>query len=299
MKKVEFKMAHSVFLIVPMLAAALVGGDLLAQPAAAPLSVTPVRGGVYLVKGGSGANTGFVVGKTEVILIDSKMTEESSKAMLAEIRKITPNPVRHIILTHGDGDHVNGLNGFPKGLPIIAHANTRRDMEEAFKDPKMSALAPYLPTETVTGDRTLNLDGVRLDLLYFGPAHTSGDLVVYLPQQKLAFVGDLLFVGRDPLIHRQKGGDSFGLAQTLHKMLALDADTFLSGHSDPLGKADVKALATSIEEKQAKVKALVQQGKSLGEIQAAMGVAAAPAGKPGPRFPGLIEIIYREITEKK
>jgi cyclase len=298
-KKVGFHMAHSVFLIILVVAAALVGGNLLAQPAAAPLSVTPVRGGVYLVKGGSGANTGFVVGKTEVILIDSKMTEESSKAMLAEIRKITQNPVRHIILTHSDGDHVNGLNAFPRDLPIIAHTNTRIDMDAAFKDPKMSALVPYLPTETVTRGRTFNIDGVHLDLLYFGPAHTSGDLVVYLPQQKLAFVGDLLFVGRDPLIHRQKGGDSFGLVQTIHKMMALDADTFLSGHSDPLGKADIKALVTSIEEKQAKVKALVQQGKSLGEIQAALGVAAAPAGQAGPRFPGLIEIIYREITEKK
>jgi len=273
-------------------------GLALAQPQAASLSVVPLKGGVYMVKGGSGANTAFVVGKKEVILIDAKMSEESAKAELAEIQKLTQNPVKYIILTHSDGDHVNGLSGFPKGLPIIAHANTKKDMEDAFKDPKMSALAPYLPNQTMTASQPMTLDSVRLELLYFGPAHTSGDLVVYLPDQKIAFVGDLVFVGRDPLIHRQKGGTSIGLAQNLQKMLALDADTFLCGHADPLTKADVRGLMTSIEEKHAKVKGLVAQGKSVEEIKSAMGVASAP-GQAAGRFPSLIDIIYQEVTEKK
>ncbi len=290
-------MTRNLILIV-LFAAAGTGSGLLAQPQTAPLNVAMVRGGVYLVKGGSGANTGFIVGKTGVIVIDSKMTEESTKAVLAEIAKVTPNPVRQIILTHGDGDHVNGLTGFPRGLPILAHASTRKDMEEAFKDPKLAALASYLPTETVTGNRTIDADGVRVELLYLGPAHTSGDLVVLLPRQKVAFAGDLLFMGRDPLIHRQKGGTSLGLAQALTRMLALDADLFLSGHNDPMTKAEIKTLLASIEEKQAKVKALVQQGRSLDEIKQAMGVASAPGGQ-APRFPSLVEIIYQEIAAKQ
>jgi len=89
------------------------------------------------------------------------MTEESSKAVLAEIRKLTPNPVEDIVLTHSDGDHVNGLSAFPKGLPILAHTNTRRDMEEAFKDPKMSALAPIFRTRPLraTGRSTSTASG--------------------------------------------------------------------------------------------------------------------------------------------
>ena len=263
-----------------------------------PLSVEPLRGGVYWVKGGSGANTGFIIGQKEVIVIDAKMTEESAQAMLAEIKKLTPNPVKYIVLTHSDGDHVNGLAGFPQGLTIAAHTNTRKDMEEAFQDPKMSALLPYLPNETFTSDRPLNIDGVRMNLLHFGPAHTSGDLVVYLPDQRIAFVGDLVFIGRDPLIHRQKGGTSFGLVQTLQKILALDADIFISGHSDPLTKADIQGLLASIEEKQAKVKVLIQQGKSLEEIKSALGIAEAPA-PGGRRWPSLVETIYLDLTEKK
>jgi cyclase len=274
---------------------ACAGSAALAQPQPASLTVLPQKGGVYLVKGGSGANTGFIVGKSEVVVIDSKMSEQSSQAVLAEIKKVTPNSVKYIVLTHGDGDHVNGLAGFPTGLPIIAHASTKRDMEEAFKDPAMKALAPFLPNKTVTATTAMTMGSVRLELLYFGPAHTSGDLVVYLPAQKIAFVGDLLFVGRDPLIHRQKGGTSFGLVQVLQKMLALDADTFLSGHADPLTKTDIQTLLTSIEEKQAKVKALVAQGRSQDEVRSAMGATAAAAG----RFPGLIDIIYQEVSEKK
>jgi glyoxylase-like metal-dependent hydrolase (beta-lactamase superfamily II) len=268
------------------------------QPQPVPLSAEPLRGGVYWVKGGSGANAGFIIGKKVVIVIDAKMTEESSRAMLAEIQKLTPNPVKYIVLTHSDGDHVNGLAGFPPGLTIVAHENTKRDMEEAFKDPKTSALLPYLPNETFAGDRPLDIAGVRVKLLYFGPAHTSGDLVVYLPNQKIAFIGDLAFLGRDPLIHRQKGGTSFGLAQTLKKLLALDADTFISGHNDPLTKADIQGLLTAIEEKQAKVKALIEQGKSLEEIKRAFGIADT-SGPGGRRWPSLVETIYLDLTEKK
>jgi glyoxylase-like metal-dependent hydrolase (beta-lactamase superfamily II) len=265
----------------------------MAQPV--PVTAQPLTGGVYWVKGGDGANTGFIVGKTEVIEIDAKTSEESAREVLAQIRKVTPNPVKHIILTHSDGDHVNGLSAFPKGLTIIAHTNTRKDMEKAFQDPKMSALRAYLPNETVETSKPRTIDGVRLSLFYFGPAHTSGDLVVYLPDQRIAFIGDLAFIGRDPLIHVAKGGTSFGLVKYLAAILAMEADTYIAGHTEPLTKADLQGLRRSIEEKQAKVKALVQQGKSLEEVKAAFGVAA-PAGQ---RWPSLVEVIYQEVTAKK
>ncbi|MGC9973328.1 MAG: MBL fold metallo-hydrolase [Bryobacteraceae bacterium] len=284
-------------LIAGFLAIASLGGFSAAQPQPVPLAAAQLKDGVYWVKGGSGANTGFIIGRKAVIVIDAKMTEESAQAMLAEIRKLTPNPVKYVVLTHSDGDHVNGLSAFPKGVTVVAQANTRKDMEAAFQDPKFSALVPYLPSETLSSDRPLNIDGARVSLLHFGPAHTSGDLVVFLPDQKIAFVGDLAFVGRDPLVHRQKGGNSFGLAETLKKILALDADTFISGHSDPLTKADIQALLASIQEKQAKVKALVQQGKSLDEVKAAFGIAEAP-GQPGRRWPSFVEVIYLDLTEK-
>lgn len=268
-----------------------------AQQAPAPISIQPLRDGVYLIKGGAGANCGLIVGRREAVVIDAKMTEESAKAMLAEIGKLTTNPVKRLILTHSDGDHVNGLGGFPKDLTIVAHPNTRKDMEEAFKDPKLSALAAWLPNELVEKQREINIEGVRMRLLHFGPAHTQGDLVVYLPEQRIAFVGDLLFIGREPLIHRHKNGSSFGVVNTLKKLLELDADTFVSGHADPVGKDQIRESLASLQERQEKIRTLIAQGKSLEEIKAAFGVSEPPAGQR--RRPGLVEVIYLELTEKK
>ena len=98
-----------------------------------PLSVEKIKGNIYMVKGGSGANTGFYVGKDEDLVIDAKMTADAAKQMIGEIAKVTSKPITGIILTHSDGDHVNGLNGFPGGLKIFAHAQTKKDMENAAK----------------------------------------------------------------------------------------------------------------------------------------------------------------------
>jgi cyclase len=266
-----------------------------AQPPAGPPSVEKLGEGVYSVKGGSGANCGFIVGKREVVIIDAKMTADSAKAMLAEIAKVTRLPVKQLILTHSDGDHVNGLSGFPTGLTILAHQSTRKDMEQAFQGPKMSALAAWLPNNTFASSRPLRIPGMRMELLYFGPAHTSGDVIVLLPKQKIAFLGDLAFIGRDPLIHRQKGGTSAGLAATLKQILALPVDTFMAGHAGPIKKTDIQQALQSLEEKQAKVKALVAQGKSLDEVKKEFGVP----GGPGQRFPSIAEVIYLEATERK
>lgn len=268
-----------------------------AQQAPASLSIQPLRDSVYLIKGGAGANCGLIVGRREAVVIDAKMTEESAKAMLDEIGKLTTNPVKRLILTHSDGDHVNGLGGFPKDLTIVAHPNTRKDMEEAFKDPKLSALAAWLPNELVEHERDMNIEGVRMRLMHFGPAHTQGDLVVYLPAQRIAFVGDLIFIGREPLIHRHKNGSSFGVVNTLKKLLELDADTFVSGHADPVGKDQIRESLASLQERQEKIRGLIAQGKTLEEIKAAFGVTEPPAGQR--RRPGLVEVIYLELTEKK
>lgn len=259
-----------------------------------------VRDGVYWVKGGNGANTTFIVGNDEVVVIDAKTTAAAAEAMLAEIKKVTTLPVKHVILTHSDGDHVGGLTGFPKGLPIIAHANAKRDMEESAADPRSSGLRDYLPTDVVTDDREMTLGGVRVNLHYFGPAHTDGDLVIHLPDQKIAVVGDLVFLAREPLIHRHKNGTSTGLIRVLKGIVALDADTFISGHNDIISKERLRQYLAEVEEKQAKIKSMMDEGKSLEEIKSAMGVPDAPAqGYQRRRRQGLTEIMYEDLLKQK
>jgi glyoxylase-like metal-dependent hydrolase (beta-lactamase superfamily II) len=215
--------------------------------------------------------------------------------MLAEIKKVTEKPVRRVILTHSDGDHVNGLAGFPPHLTIISHASGRQDMARA--NAAATTKLP-LPNETFSKDMTLFVGDTEVQLRYFGPAHTSSDVVIYIPAEKVAIVGDLVFVGRDPLIHAGKHGSSFGLVSVLKALLEVDADLFLSGHAEGVDKKAIEALIAQIEQKQAKVKALVAQGKTLAEVREAF-AADQPATPGGRRWPSLVEIIYQELTEKK
>jgi cyclase len=267
------------------------------RPQAPPLIVEKVRGDIYMVKGGMGANTGLFITDKGVLAIDAKMTADASKQEMAEIAKLTSQPVSIMILTHSDGDHVNGLNGFPPGITVYAHLQTKKDMEAAFQDPALQALKAYLPTLTFSDSGSVTIGGQTVDLLHFGPAHTSGDAVVYFPKDKVAFVGDLVFLGRDPLIHLKKGGSSFGLVKTLQAILKLDADVFVPGHGDPLGKPQIEALVKSIQDRQAKVQALAAEGKTLEDVKKAFNINDAAA--PGRRWPSLVEIIYQELTEKK
>jgi cyclase len=263
---------------------------------APPLSLQKITEGLYLVKGGSGANAAFYVGPDAVVVVDAKMSSDSARAMLAEIGKVTTVPVTTLVLTHSDGDHINGLPGFPKGLTIVAQENCRAEVEAtAAAAPE---LEPYLPNKTYSDVLKVGDGASALELRHYGPAHTEGDTVVYFPDGKTAFLGDLIFVGRDPLIHRAKGGSSFGYVATLRAVLARRpaVETFLSGHADPVTRAGVESLASSIEEKQARVKALVAEGKSLAEVKAAFGLP--DAGQGGRRFPSLVEVIYLELTEK-
>ncbi|MCX6138592.1 MAG: MBL fold metallo-hydrolase [Ignavibacteriales bacterium] len=264
-----------------------------AQEKTGSLTTEQIADHLYLVTGGDGANTGFYVAPGEVLVIDAKMTPESAKHFLATIVAASSNPVSTIILTHSDRDHVNGLPAMPKGIRIIAHANSRVHMEEALQPGQD---ASFLPNLTFSDSLTLYAGAVPIHLLHFGPAHTNGDVIVFFPTLRTAFVGDLLFINRDPLIHLAKHGTSFGLVKVLNILLTLDADRFVSGHVQPVSKKEIIELKTAIEEKQNRIRALVAEGKSLSEIKKLYGVDDSPA-KPGTmRFPSLAEVIYKELT---
>jgi len=264
------------------------------------ISVQNVKGNIYQLKGGIGANTGFFIGEKEVVAIDAKMTEDAARQMIAAIKMLTLHPISTIILTHSDRDHVNGLVGFPRGINIISHENTRVHMDAAFQSTQERA---YLPNLTFSDRLSLYLGGAprgtRIDLLYVGPAHTDGDAVVYFPDEKVAFIGDVIFIGRDMLIHRHKNGNSFGLVNVLKAILNLDAEIFVHGHGDLATKRDIENLIQSVEEKQIRIQALVREGKTLEQVKKIFNIEDGPGQPGGMRRMSFVEVIYLELTEKK
>jgi glyoxylase-like metal-dependent hydrolase (beta-lactamase superfamily II) len=131
---------------------------------------------------------------------------------------------------------------------------------------------------------TMTIDGVKLELHHFAPAHTSGDLIVFLPDQKIASTGDIVVTNRaddNPNIHFEKNGSTEGWLTNVKGLIALNADAYITGHGDIVTKADLQRKLAATTERRNKIAAMVKAGKSLEEIKAALPDAPAP-GAPAP-----------------
>ncbi len=130
----------------------------------------------------------------------------------------------------------------------------------------------------------------KVGLWHFGIGHTTGDIVVYFPEEKAAFVGDQIFIGRIPLIHSYKGGNSFGNVRNLEKMLeTLDAEKFCSGHSNIASRDEIRNHIGLMKKRQEKVKTLIKKNKSLEKIKSEFEEDEKR----------LVETIYNEITSSR
>ena len=296
-----------------------------AQQPPATLTMKQLKPNVWVGLGGAGGNSTIIVGQTGVIVVDAKQTEQGAKDLLAEIAKITPKPVKTVILTHSDGDHVNGLVAYPAGIEIISHENNRKELQAALDSGGRGAPPKdRLPTRVTTKEKEeTTIDGVKLELYHFAPAHTSGDLMVFLPNEKIVSTGDIIVTNRaddNPNIHFEKNGRTDGWLTTVKGLIALNADTYVTGHGDLLTKADLQRKFDATTARRDKVAAMVKEGKTLDQIKTALpdapapGAAAAPPRAPAPAAPAgvaaapprgggtpaktFVETAYEELAKK-
>ena len=305
--------AASVFLSA---AAAFAQGGGQAPP---PVMMKQIKPDVWAGLGGSGGNSTIYIGKTGVIVVDAKQTEAGAKDLLAEIAKITPKPVTTVFLTHSDGDHVNGLVAYPQGIKIIAHENNKKELQAALAAGGRGAPpADRLPTQVIVKQKEkMTIEGVKLELYHWGPAHTNGDLIIYNPTNKVVSTGDIIVTNRaddNPNLHIEKNGSAEGWIANVKGMIGLNAETYVTGHGDIVTKADLQRKLAAVEARRDKVAAMIKEGKSLADIKAALpdapapgaraaappAAAAAPAAAAGRGpAPGFIDIVYAELTKKK
>src|SRR2546428_12098419 len=150
-----------------------------------------------------------------------------------------------------------------------------------------------LPNKTVANKENLTINGVKLNLLHYVPAHTSGDLMVYLPEQKIVFTGDIIATNQPyTLIHAEKNGSSEGWIQTVKGLASLNAGTYVPGHGDLQTKADVQQRLAKVQARHEKMKKLGAQGKSLDHVKQALGENDTPAATRAPQFPSDTTVVY-------
>jgi glyoxylase-like metal-dependent hydrolase (beta-lactamase superfamily II) len=265
-----------------------------APPPATPFVIHQLKPNIYWIEGGGGNST-IIVGTNGVIVVDAKTTKAGGQELLDDVAKITPKSVTTVILTHSDGDHVNGLAAFPAGVKVIAHENNKKEQETALAAGGRGAPpADHLPTQVITKQKeTLTIEGEKVELYHWAPAHTSGDLIVYLPTQKIVATGDIISTGNPyPRIHDEKNGSTEGWITTAKGIVSLNADTFIPGHGNIQTKADIEKRIADAQARRNQVKDMVAQGKSLDEIRAALG------DNDKLTYKSWTEVCYEELSKK-
>jgi cyclase len=260
---------HKILLAVLFIASTL---SATGQADVPPVILNKISGNLYEIHGGRGANGGLFIGPDGVLVIDAKMDKSSVDQTMELIRQLTDKPIKYLVNTHSDGDHVNGNQFFPPSVTIISHTNCREEFFLPGRDGSPSAwLAPgmlqFVPQITFDERLDLYLGGEKVELWYFGRGHTSGDIVVYFPEEKVAFIGDQIFLNRVPLIHVHKGGNSHLSVIYLERMLeSLNAERFASGHSDIADRQQIKAYISEMKQRQESIAALMGEGYTLEQI---------------------------------
>ena len=214
------------------------------------MTTTPYKSGVIevaenayaFIQDNCATNAGFIVGDEGVIVIDSLMTPSLATKLYSAVRNVTSAPIRFMVNTHFHGDHVFG-NQYFLPAPIVAHENCRTELIEKFDAnmqryyarealrPELDQIKMTLPDVTFQDRMSLRLGDREIQLIFLGRAHSNSDILLYLPDEKLLYAGDLAVNGTLPAF---PDGHITKWLTVLDKVAEVDAETIVPGHG-PVG----------------------------------------------------------------
>jgi glyoxylase-like metal-dependent hydrolase (beta-lactamase superfamily II) len=186
------------------------------------------------------SNAGFVVTGDGVVVFDALGTPVLGGAMIAAIRKVTPQPIKRVIVSHYHADHVYGLQALKAtGADIWAHRKGQLYFSSGTAADRLAQrrtdLFPWVDESTVVvppdlwldGDTSFRMGGLTFRLVFSEGAHSPEDLMMYVEEDRLLFAGDLIFAGRVPFVGN---ADSRGWLKAMDKMIALHPVVVVPGH---------------------------------------------------------------------
>ena len=207
--------------------------------------IVELETGVYARLHEGLTNAGIIVGDDSVLVIDSLRVPSFARDLIQDVKKITEKPIGFVIDTHSHWDHSWGNEEFPEAT-IIGHKNCYAEMidveaNEQWRTKVTSSNDPWSeegnlvnitpPNMTFETSMQLYFGGRELDLKYFGRAHTSGDIYIHLPKEKIVFTGDVAQDGGVPYLGDCYPGD---WPDTDNRLASLPIERFMSGHG-PIG----------------------------------------------------------------
>lgn len=254
-----------------------------AAAADSTINVQRLRGNLSVLTG-SGGNIAVLPGPDGKLLVDAGIP--ASRTRISEaLAGISSDPITRLVNTHWHFDHTDGNEWLHSaGAAIIAHANTRKRLATATRVDHWDFTFPpspegALPTELLTNQKTLHVNGATIQLQYYGPAHTDGDISVHFSEFDVLHVGDTWWNGVYPFIDYSTGGSIDAVIRATEVNLGnASANTVLVPGHGPVGsKSEIAEFYDMQVCIRAKVSALKKQGRTLSEPIAAKPTTAYDA----------------------
>jgi cyclase len=240
-----------------------------------------------------------------------------AQAFIEQIRRVSNKPFHHLINTHNHQDHTGGNRLF-KGAEIISHRICRDEM--ARQEPRPSGNPPptgavvmplsparqrmndeissdpdryiELPSRTYADELTLRYGDTEVQLLYFGPAHTFGDTLVYFPQSKVLFAGDIAFFYSTPLAF---SGKISGWLNVIDRVKEMDVDLIVPGHGPPGGKDELEAEREYFEFVMEQTSSCFERGLTFEQAVKEIDLGAYAEWLDSERIIANVRVAYREL----
>ena len=171
-------------------------------------------------------NNLIVITRDGVLVADGQIDAAGVRQLLAEIGKLTSQPVRYVVVGSDHNDHTGGNPAFPAGTIFIAHPTSKAVLEQRNRTAAPGAAVP-VPTELVSDRRVMNVGGTEIQVLFLGRAHTGGDLSVYLPRENILFMSEAYFNRLFPSLY---GGYPSEWIAAVKKAEAMNAAIYVPGH---------------------------------------------------------------------
>jgi glyoxylase-like metal-dependent hydrolase (beta-lactamase superfamily II) len=248
-------------------------------------------------------NTGAIVGRSGVVLVDTTSTEPRNRALLAAVAERSGSlPLRTLVNTHHHADHTFGNWLMPRSVTIVGHRRCRDEVLRAglvvqalFPDVAYGEVRVTPPTLTFEDSLTLHVDDTVVELSFVGPAHTLGDAIAWLPGHGVVFTGDLVFHGAHPFLAE---GCLANYPRALERVRELGARVLVPGHGPLAGPQvldDLLAYADWLT-------ALAQDGFSRGreplEVARQADLGRFASWHEGERLVGNLARAYSELEGK-
>ena len=208
----------------------------------------------------------FVVTSAGVLVADGQGNPAETQRLVDAIAGVTDQPITHVVICSDHGDHTAGNAAFPESAVFLAHPTSKANLERSAGNPNRSADAPpvIIPTELVEDKRVLQLGDKEIHVQFLGRAHTGGDLVVYLPAEKVLFMSEAYLNRIFPAMRSAYPSEWVAM---IEKAQAMDVDIYVPGHgfveSPEILEEELETYRRAVEQVIAEARRLHDAGVSV------------------------------------